>query len=166
MFQKIYKKLPFFRSHLFHHYHSPNIAMVLPTRGHFGYIFKNTIFVLNKLKNKFFPVSMGVFDVKWCEESKNVGPIALRRLVFEKLVVFWKQWLSGVCGKKQQNHFLHKAPNSSKSKRRRAWGPTFLDSSHHFTSITSYTNWKKKIFLIFWYKNDIFTTFDTMTLDT
>ena len=46
---------------------------------------KNVLFVLNQLKNYFFWSVKGVFDVKWREEFKIVGPKALECLLFEML---------------------------------------------------------------------------------
>ena len=44
--------------------------------------------------------------------------------------------MAEICGKKQQNHLFQKSRNFAKSKRCRVLGPTFLDSSLHFTSKT------------------------------
>ena len=68
----------------------------------------------------------------------------LRNWEFSKKMAKWDLWQ-----KKQQNRFFQKSPNFSKSKRHRAQGPTFLDYSHHFTSKTLITKWKKKCFQFF-----------------
>ena len=60
---------------------------------------KNVIFVLNRLKNYFFRSVKGVFDVKWCEEFKKVGPKALECLIFKILGVFYKNRWMRFCGK-------------------------------------------------------------------
>ena len=60
---------------------------------------KNVLFVLNQLKNYFFWSVKGVFDVKWCEEFKKVGPKALECLLFEILGA-----LSGFVGPRNEQN--------------------------------------------------------------
>ena len=49
-------------------------------------------------KKNFFRLAWSALDVKWCKEPKKVGPNALRRLLFEKMGVFFKKWVSRICG--------------------------------------------------------------------
>ena len=71
---------------------------------------KCNLFV-KKSKENFFLLAKGVFDVKWCGESKKVGPNALRCFLIEKLGVFWKNgWLRFVA----KIIFFRKIPISQK----------------------------------------------------
>ena len=82
-------------------------------------------------------------------------------LTFWEIRSFLKIWLAEICGK---NHLFQKRPNFAISKHCSAFGPSFLDSLHHSTSITLITDWKKFHFWSFSLKKDIFTTFVTTTL--
>ena len=65
---------------------------------------------VKKSKENFFLLAKGVFDVKWCGESKKVGPNALRCFPFEKSGVFWKNgWLRFVA-KNNKTIFFRKVP--------------------------------------------------------
>ena len=59
---------------------------------------------------------------------------------FFSLCQFWQTF---------SRQFLWKSLIFSKSNNRRALGPTFLDSSHNFWSISPFFEWKKKIFRFF-----------------
>ena len=101
------------------------------------------------------------FDV---QKVKKIDPThtayvqdARRRGVYgSNMVVVAKKVKSHLLVKKSKKNFFlainpsqpffQKTPNFSKSKHRRALGPTFLDSPHHFTSNTPFADEKKIVF--------------------
>ena len=57
---------------------------------------------------------MSVFEVKWSEESKKVGPNTLQRLLLAKLRLFWKRWFCCFLPQISANHFFRKLLISQK----------------------------------------------------
>ena len=105
--------------------------------------------LVKKSKKNFFLVNKGCF---WCKMMRGIQKSwsqCSTMLTFWEIKSFLKKWLAEICGKKQQNHLFQKSRNFAKSKRCRVLGPTFLDSSLHFTSKTLIIDWKKSYFQFF-----------------
>ena len=88
----------------------------------------------------------------WCKMMRGIQKSwsqCSTMLTFWEIKSFLKKWLAEICGKKQQNHLFQKNRNFAKSKRCRVLGPTFLDSSLHFTSKTLIIDWKNSYFQFF-----------------
>ena len=73
---------------------------------------KNMKNLKKNLKNFFFHSKKGEIDQKLCEESKKVGPNALRLVLFEKIGLLKKNCQEKVCNKigimkkKSQSHLF------------------------------------------------------------
>ena len=102
---------------------------------------------------------MSVFDVKWCEESKKVGPNALHRLLLAKLGLFWKKMvLLFFCHKSQPSIFFRNLLISQKVSIVEHWDQLFwipriiLHQNHPLLT-------RKNFFFRFFNKNMTFSLF-------
>ena len=68
---------------------------------------------------------MSVFEVKWSEESKKVGPNTLQRLLLAKLRLFWKRWFCCFLPQISANHFFRKLIISQKVSIVEQWDQLF-----------------------------------------
>ena len=109
---------------------------------------KSHVLVKDSKKNIFL-VDKGCFGWEMMRGIQKCWSQCSMMLTFWEIRSFPKKWLAEICGKKQQNYLFQKSRNFAKSKRCRALGPTFLDSSHHFTSITLIIDWKRFYFQFF-----------------
>ena len=88
-----------------------------------------------KTKKCFLLVSKWCFWCKMRGGSQQIWSRCSTTLTFCEIGTFLKKMIFAT---NLSQPFFQKTPNFSKRKHRRALGPTFLDSPHHFTSKTPF----------------------------